>query len=415
MRCLILLLLSFAGFATANEYIHGTVKLKSGESHTGILRWDEDEETFWSDHFNGEKSEIPQYKSLPDDVKEQIEDAQVGPKLDLLSFKVTLSSIFAEDIENPDFIVPFGAIAKLTTATDESGRRGLKVELYNGDVFESYEGSNDLNADIYVKKSDLTTNEFKMKQIESITFSQATEALTGFDQGIYAVVDSDLGTFKGRVRWDRDERFLKEAIDGSDVSQPNSEELSIPLSDIKSIEKKEKGSLLTMHNGKELHLSGTNDVDSDNRGLFIDTPEKGRILLPWEQFNKMTIQEVPQNDWQTFHSSIRKEGKLNAQLTFKDDSLISASSIVFNMAQTSPAEMIRCTVKGMDYYMPLFLIKSIEPKSNQHALVTLMNGEQTEMYDAASFTEENLGLLYTGNGKSQYVQWKNVKKIEFIH
>lgn len=415
MRCLMLLLLSFAGHTEANEYIHGTVKLKSGDSYTGILRWDDDEETFWSDHFNGEKSEIPQYKSLPDDVKEQIEDAQVGPKLDLLSFKVTLSSIFAEDIENPDFIVPFAAIAKLTTATDENGSRGLKIKLHNGDEFESYEGSNDLNAVVYVKKADLTTNEFNMKQIESITFSQAAESLMGFDQGIYAIIDSNLGKFKGRIHWDRDERFLKEAIDGSDVLRPNSEELSIPLSDIKSIEKKEKGSLLSMHNGKKLHLTGTNDVDPDNRGVYIDTPEKGRILLPWEQFNKMTIQETPQNNWQVFHDNIRKPGKLNGHLLLKDGTEISASDIVFNLAQTSSAEMIKCTVKGMDIYMPLFLIKSIEPKSNHHALVTLKSGEQIEMFDSSSFTEENLGLLFTVNSKNQYIQWKKIQKIDFNH
>ncbi|WP_154223591.1 hypothetical protein [Marinicella rhabdoformis] len=415
MRCLMVLLLFVAGNVVANEYIHGTVKLKSGESHTGILRWDEDEETFWSDHFNGEKSEIPQYKTLSDDIKEQIEDAQVGPKLNLLSFKITLSSVFADDIENPDFIVPFAAIAKLLTVTDDSGSRGLKIELHNGDVFESYEGSNDLNADVFVKKSDGTTGEFRMKQIESITFSRAADGLSGFDQGIYAVVDSKLGTFKGRIQWDRDERFLKEAIDGSDLANPENEELSIPLSDIESIEKKEKGSLLTLQNGKQLHLSGTNDVDADNRGIFIDTPEKGRMSLPWEQFKKMAIQEFPQNDWQEYHSLISKKGKLNAQLTLKDGAQISAKNLVYNMAQTSPAEMIRCTVKGMDYYLPLFQIKSIEPKSNQHALVTLIDGEQVEMFDSASFTEENLGLLFSVDGVSKYVNWKDVKKVDFEH
>lgn len=415
MRFLTVLLVLVAGVAGANEYIYGTVTLKSGESHTGILRWDDDEETFWSDHFNGEKSEIPQFDTLSDDLKEAIEDGQKGPKLDLLSFQVTLSSIFADDIENPDFIVPFGAIAKLATHRNEHGDDGLRVSLHNGDSFDSYEGSNDLDAEIFVKKANGATEQFKMRQVDHVVFSRTSQSFEGFNQGIYAVVDSELGTLKGRVFWDRDERFLNETIEGTEVSQPENGELSIPLASIKSIEKKAVGSLLTQHNGKQLHLTGTNDVDDDNRGLYIDTPDKGRILLPWEQFKKMTIQDQPQHDWQAYHQGLNHKALLSAEVELKNGNKVQAGQMVFNMAQTSPAEMIRCTVEGMDYYMPLFLIKSIEPLSAQHAKVTLRNGEQMNMFDAASFTDENLGLLYSANGESQYIKWADVKKLVFDH
>lgn len=415
MRNLLTFFLLFSGVVWANEYIHGTVTLKSGEAHTGILRWDDDEESFWSDHFNGEKSEIPQFQTLSDDIKEAIEDSQKGPKLDLLSFQVTLSSIFADDLENPDFIVPFGAIAKLTTLRNEQGDDGLRISLHNGDSFESYDGSNDLDAEIFVKKASGATEQFKMRQVDHVVFSQTSQPFEGFNQGIYAVVDSELGTFKGRVFWDRDERFLNETIEGTEMSQPENGELSIPLVDIKSIEKKTMGSLLTQHSGKQLHLTGTNDVDDDNRGLYIDTPDRGRILLPWEQFKKMTIQDQPQHDWQAYHQGLNHKAVLSAEVELKNGSLVQANQMVFNMSQTSPAEIIRCTVKGMDLYMPLFLIKSIEPLSDQHAKVTLRNGEQLNMYDAASFTDENLGLLYEQGGNSQYIPWANVKKLVFNH
>ncbi len=415
MRYLIVLLLCVAGNAVSNEYIHGTVNLKSGESHTGILRWDDDEETFWSDHFNGEKNAIPQFSSLSSGLKSQIEDAQMGPKLNLLSFKITLSSIFADDIEKPDFVVPFGALAKLTASSNDEGSAGLHVELLNGDVFESYEGSNDLDAEVFVKNISGETNQFKMRQIESIEFSRSFDEFAGFNKGIYAVIDSDMGTYKGRVFWDRDERFLNETIEGTEASKLDSEELSIPLSDIKSIEKKQNSALITKHDGTQLTLVGTNDVNDENRGLYIDTPDKGRMVLPWQHFNKMTIQDEAQHDWQAYHQALLKKGKLSAQVTQKDKSQITATNLVFNMAQTSSSEMVRCTVKGMDFYMPLFLIKSIEPKSAQHALVTLINGEQLNMSDTASFTEENLGLLYSDNGQSRYISWVDVEKIEFNH
>ena len=137
-------------------------------------------------------------------------------------------------------------------------------------------------------------------------------------------------------------------------------------------------------------------------------------MLPWVQFNKMTIQESLQLDWSLYHQSLAKKGKLSALVTLKDGSTTQASNMVFNMAQTSSAEMVRCSVKGADYYLPLFLIKSIEPQSAQHALVTLSNGEQLNMYDAPSFTEENLGLLFSENGKSQYLNWSDVKKLDFV-
>ena len=62
MRTVSLLLVSLVAFAyplasgadDAAGFIYGTVTTEDGRTFTGPIRW-EDEEVFWTDHFNGSK------------------------------------------------------------------------------------------------------------------------------------------------------------------------------------------------------------------------------------------------------------------------------------------------------------------------------------------------------------------------
>ena len=46
-------------------YIYGTVETRAGKTHTGVLRWD-DEEAFWDDLFHSSKDELP-YESYAEE------------------------------------------------------------------------------------------------------------------------------------------------------------------------------------------------------------------------------------------------------------------------------------------------------------------------------------------------------------
>lgn len=408
-----LLLIAGASATWANQYIHGSVTLNNGETHEGLIRWDDDEETFWSDHFNGEKSDISGYAALSDEVKEAIEDGQKGPKLDLLSFQVELSSLFAEDIDEPDFTLPFAAIKTLTPKTVK-GHEGLWVTLHNGDEFFTHEGSNDLTAKVFVNKDNGSVSQFRLNQIKQVDFSTSAATRVGPNQAIYAEVESTQGRFKGRIHWDRDERFVHETLEGTDQNNPAEGEISVAIGDIQSIKRETNAALFIMKDGSEKKMTGTNDVNDGNRGLYIETTDRGRVVLPWEHVTRVTFIDADETDWQPYTTAARKSGLLKASVRTKDGT-VSEGNLVFNLAQSSPAEMIRCTVKGMDYYMPLFMIKSIKPVSEQYSEVTLVTGEQLNMYDSASFTAENLGLLLTEGGNTRYLAWDTVEEISFNH
>ncbi len=413
MQRWLILFLVLSYRVSANEYINGTVILNNGESHTGLIRWDEDEETFWSDHFNGEKSEIPGFSKLSDEVKEAIENSQKGPSFDLLSFQVQLSSIFAEDIDAPNFIVPFAAIQSLIPKII-SDRKGLEVHLHNGDVFFTHDGSNDVNAKIFVDKADGSVGQFRMDQVKEVNFSTTRANRLGPNHGIYGVVESQMGTFIGRIHWDRDERFGHQTLEGRDQNKLNSEEVSTVISDIKAITRKDDAALFEMKDGSQVLMTGTNDVDNGNRGLYIDTPDQGRLVLPWEQFNKITFTEPVEDGWDSYHQAVKKPGKLKAIVKRRSGTELDGD-IIFNMAQSSPAEMIRCTIKGMDIYMPMFMMRSIKPAGDQYSDVTLTDGTVMKVYGSASFTSENLGLLVNPSDQAEYVPWEDVEEIIFNH
>ena len=65
------------------------------------------------------------------------------------------------------------------------------------------------------------------------------------------------------------------------------------MGDIAMIEKEGDGSMVTFRSGRKLFLSGTNDVNDDNRGIIIKDPEIGKIKLGWDSFKSVTFDASP--------------------------------------------------------------------------------------------------------------------------
>lgn len=100
------------------------------------------------------------------------------------------------------------------------------------------------------------------------------------------VYDEDGTEYSGYIRWDDDEEYGWEALDGSyrDV------DFDIIFRNVKSIEKlSRRGSRVTLWDGRSFKLRESNDVDDDNNGIIIypkDDPDD-EIILDWEDFSRV--------------------------------------------------------------------------------------------------------------------------------
>ena len=57
---------------------------------------------------------------------------------------------------------------------------------------------------------------------------------------------------------------------------------------IETIEKSRNGSLVTLRDGRSFELSDTNDVDSGNRGIFIEDGT-GTYKVRWSDFRELRL------------------------------------------------------------------------------------------------------------------------------
>ena len=112
------------------------------------------------------------------------------------------------------------------------------------------------------------------------------------------VVTVDGEEITGRIRWDADEEWSWELLQGSSENV----EFSIEFGNITHIAREEsEGARVTLRDGRTLHLTGDNDVDRDNRGIFIfstmesteanrDDPEWRYVA--WKDFREVRFHPV---------------------------------------------------------------------------------------------------------------------------
>lgn len=87
----------------------------------------------------------------------------------------------------------------------------------------------------------------------------------------------------GRIRWDADEEWSWELLQGTS----DGVEFSIEFGNIKLIEKMEsRGARVTLTDGRSFRLEGGNDIGEDNRGIFIfptpaDDTAGGQLVAEW--------------------------------------------------------------------------------------------------------------------------------------
>ena len=121
---------------------------------------------------------------------------------------------------------------------------------------------------------------------------------------LFGVVTSRSGDeFEGWIRWDADEEWTWDFLDG--IS--DNVEFDVEFGGIRRIEGTEDGfARVTLLDGRSYELSGSNDVDGDNRGIFV-FPHAGPAeregvgqegtdwhYVAWEDFREARFRRAPE-------------------------------------------------------------------------------------------------------------------------
>ncbi|MGI9627847.1 MAG: hypothetical protein ACR2QM_13505, partial [Longimicrobiales bacterium] len=217
------------GTLASSPRLYGTVEDRRGRTFTGFVSWDLDE-IFGDDVLDG------------------------------------------EDEDGKDWDVKFSDIQSI-----ERTLRGSRVTLGSGDVLE-LSGTNDVedgNRGIQISDPALGMVEVEWDDFEVLDF-QAAKRSPGYSDFTESrrltgtVVTQSGDEIQGRIRWDADEEWSWEFLDGTSEGVG----FKIEFGQISRIERGEAfGADVTLVDGRSYTLEDSNDVSWDNKGIFVQVQE----------------------------------------------------------------------------------------------------------------------------------------------
>lgn len=377
-------------------YLYGEIETRSGSTYKGRLRWG-DEEAFWGDYFNSSKQDRPFAKNAPRDFRGRREAIEI--------FGIEIGSRWSDGNNSRQFVAPFGVIEELVIR----GREELTAHMKGGTTYELDGGSNDIGAKIRVWDSTLGEIAIEWREIERIRFLPTPGNLdVGSLKRLVGTLRTDDGrVFSGPIQWDQDECLSTDKLDG----ETRDGDLSIEMGRIRSIERRSRwSSRVILNDGRDLVLEGTNDVDADNRGIFVEDPHWGRVLVKWDAFDRVDF-ETPANAGPGY-GEYRAGKPLHGTVEARGGKTFNGR-IAFDLDESESWELLNGERRDVEYNIPFSKIASIEPKGSSASLVRLHSGEEIELEDAADVDEGNAGLAIVTRDGTEYVEWRDVRSIRF--
>lgn len=392
-----------AQHATAQNdegFIYGKVTTRSGNVYYGPLRWGK-EEIFWNDIFNSTKTSNTNFKYSFE--RKEDEDENESSWLD---FDWKFLSIWDDKYSSTShrFASRFGDIGSIIIR----GEKEVDIVLKNGAKISVKGGSNDIGTRIKVYDDEIGQLDLRWSQVKRINFSQTPSKLNSkFGDPLFGIVETyRKGQFEGFVQWDHDERISTDVLDGDSREG----DVKIPFGKIKAVESKNSGSMVTLKSGREIYLTGSNDVNKENRGIIVTTEDLGKIDIPWKEFKKVTFSQPPHSgapyESYTVPKAIRGRVKVIDGETLE-------GLIVYDLDESWDFELLHGKDDELEYRIPFRKIRRIAPKNYNYSIVELKNGTELLLGDQRDVSEHNDGLLIfvRQNEEPVYIKWKTIDEI----
>jgi hypothetical protein len=383
--------------ASDEGFIYGKLTTRDGKTYEGRLRWD-DEEAFWGDFFNSSKEDNPWVEEAP-------RFARRDDRRKIEIFGIEIGSFHGHFDDDRQFVSRFGDIAKLVP----HGGDEVTVTLKNGASFEVEGGSNDVEAEVRVWDPSRGEVGVEWRRIRSIELTPAPARVLGAEPRLWGKVSTREGEFTGFVQWDQEECVASDELDGDDEE---GDDRSLKMGSIRAIEKRSHGSsTVTLVDGRKMVLSDTNDVDSSNRGIYVDDPRYGRVLIDWKAFERVDFSPGGSGPgYQAFKPGARLQGMVTTS-----DGRKLVGRLVYDLDESESTEMLDGERNGISYSIPFALVASVAPRTDS-SRVTLRSGEELVLEDTTDVSDDNAGVLVfePKQPKPTYVRWDEIERVDFL-
>jgi hypothetical protein len=387
---------TFAAVAATSSadagYLHGKLTTRDGATYEGRMRWD-DEEASWVDFFNSSKAENPWVEDVPRRIRRSR-----GESIKLFGVEIARRS----GDEGRQFVARFGDIAKIRVDHGDEA----SVWMKSGTRFAIEGGSNDVEAAVTVWDPKVGEIQIPWRRIDTLEFSGGGQA-SDAPARLHGTVETSSGSFTGSIQWDQHECLAIDKLDG----ESDDSDIALVMGNLKAIERSgRRASRVTLRDGSTMELSGTNDVNDENRGIYVDDPRYGRVLIRWRAFERVRFDEGRAAAYADFAPGKPLRGKV-----VDADGKTHSGRLVFDLDESETWELLNGWKDDIEYSIPFALVASITPINDDESRVVLTNGEQLKLDGQTDVGGDNLGMLIfeSDTAKPTYVPWDDVERVEF--
>lgn len=377
-------------------YVYGKV-YTDNNTYEGALRWGT-EEVFWTDLFNAAKRNNDYAKLVP---------KQNDGSDSWSAFDWDLSSIWANKSTTHQFTAQFGNLKEI----QKTNRGYFTIKLKNGGELQvNGSGYNDLEGTVQILDQELGVLKIHWDRIQRVEFLPTPKKLEQlFGYPLYGTVTGGRKeAYSGFIIWDNDERLSTDMLDGDS----NGDKVAIKFLDITRIEKKGNGCDVTLKSGRTVFVENSNDVNSENRGVWIASPEYGIIKFSWKAFKHASFSTATSSG--PAYSSFPTPVPMQATITQLDGPDVSGR-IIYDVDEALDFEMIEGKENDIEYQIPIRNIKRITPKNFDYSEIELRSGKTLLLGGMRDVSDQNAGILVfvKGNKNPQHIRWKGINEIIF--
>ena len=368
--------------------IYGTITSKRGEEFEGRIGWgDPEHETIWNHTFDGEYD----FFEHDQDVYRRQRDRRRG-RVGHLSVQ---------------FSVMFGHIVSI-----ERRGSGSIILLKDGREFDVHGG--DCGKELTILDWKLGKIVLEWHDLELVEFIDEPDDYTrDVEENGYPIFGSVLTqtdiTFSGFILWDNDESLSTHILNG----KYGRFDKEIPFSNIQSITPlNRRSSEITLWNGSQFVLSGTNDVNHGNRGLIIVDPYYGIVEVEWRDVEQVDFErKVNGSRYSDFKAGKPLFGTLTDE--YGDEH---TGFIRWDDDEHITTDFLNGDYDEIELKIEFSNIGEIRRRTRRSALVILKNGVELLLRDSNDVNYRNKGIVILKNAddpEGELFDWDEFEKVTF--
>lgn len=380
------------------HFLFGIVTTTDQHSYAGPIRWGT-EEVMWTDIFNSTKSgnDYLQYLQYLNNKVVVVTDAK-GRDM----FSIEVEDVFRQI---HTYECQFGDIRSIQVISDSR----IDLQMKNNFIYHLKNGSNDVGTTVRIFDIKEGLIKLPWDDIKRVEFVDSPAELSArFGEPLIGTVHTVLGEFTGQIEWDQDERLTTDLLNG----EKDGEDMEIPFGSIRSIVKHLEGSQVILITGEEFILSGSNDVNSENRGVVVTVEGIGRISVQWDQFIKVTFDPSIRYEGPTYSDFPVAESLRGTVFTRTGQTLW--GGIVYDLDEAFDTEFLQGKSMEIEYQIPFRNISSIMPLDDQSSQIQLISGERLTLGNMQDVSGSNDGILIIGDDSSLIkLGWDEVLEVRF--